>query len=84
MFSEVDKFPRQITMLSFRTSLENPSKKILQFPDLSTKIDTLIQCETAETVDEAWLIWQTRIQYSNDREKVKKTLKFLNAEKSKN
>ena len=69
-------------MLSFRTSFHYaPVKKILQIPDLSTKIDTLIQCETAETVDEAWLIWQTRIQYSNDREKVKK---HLNAEKSKN
>ena len=58
MFSEVDKFPRQITMLSFRTSFHYaPVKKILQFPDLSTKIYTLTQCETAGTVYEAWFVW---------------------------
>ena len=77
---EVHKFSRQITMLNFRTSFHHSTNpvKILQFPDLSMKIDTLIQCETAGTVDEAWFIWWTRIQLSNDREKVKN----LNAEKS--
>ena len=67
-------------MLSFRTSFHHSANrvKILQFPDLSTKIDTLLQCETAGTVDEAWFIWRTRIQLSNDRENVKN----LNAKKS--